>query len=152
LTNIATSSSASQSKSVAWHYLDLVDYLLIAEKVLGLPAETLARLDRIDLADSALHAPQAGFGGVEAYPEFDLKAAVLLWHLTRNHPLPDGNKRAAFLSTVEFVRRNGFEWRRSPEDPADTDAIIRGVAAGKTTQAELRTWIARRLAGPEDGE
>lgn len=53
---------------MAWRYLDLVDSLLIAEKVLGLPAEALARLDRIDLADSALHAPQAGFGGVEAYP------------------------------------------------------------------------------------
>jgi hypothetical protein len=38
-------------------YLDLVDYLLIAEAVTGIPAETLAKLPGIDLADSALHAP-----------------------------------------------------------------------------------------------
>lgn len=51
-------------------YLDLADYLLIAERVLGLPAEAIANFDRIGLAESALAAPQAGFGGVEAYPDF----------------------------------------------------------------------------------
>jgi len=48
-------------------YLELADYLLIAERVLGLPAEVIANFDRIGLAESALAAPQAGFGGVEAY-------------------------------------------------------------------------------------
>ena len=66
--------------------LELADYLLIAERVLGLPAEAIANFDRIGLAESALAAPQAGFGGVEAYPEFETKAAVLCWHLVKNHP------------------------------------------------------------------
>jgi hypothetical protein len=57
-------------------YLELADYLLIAERVLGLPAETIANFDRIGLAESALAAPQADFGGVEAYPDFETKAAV----------------------------------------------------------------------------
>lgn len=35
--------------------------------MLGLPAEVTANFDRIGLAESALAAPQAGFGGVEAY-------------------------------------------------------------------------------------
>lgn len=73
-------------------YLELADYLLIAEAVLGVPAELIADFNRIGLADSALAAPRAGFGGVEAYPDFETKAAVLCWHLVRNHPLPDGNK------------------------------------------------------------
>lgn len=50
-------------------YLELGDYLIVAEAILGIAAETLARLPRLDLADSALNAPAAGFGGVEAYPE-----------------------------------------------------------------------------------
>jgi len=50
-------------------YLDLADYLLIAERVLGLPAETIANFHGIGLAESAPTAPQAGFGGVEAYPD-----------------------------------------------------------------------------------
>ena len=74
-------------------YLDIVDFLLIAEQVLGLPAELIAHFDRIALAESALAAPRTGFGGVEAYPDLETKAAVLCWHLVKNHPLPDGNKR-----------------------------------------------------------
>jgi death-on-curing protein len=76
-------------------YLDVVDYLLIAEAATGIAAATLARSPRIALAESALHAPAASFGGVDFYPECALKAAVLCVRLARNHPLPDGNKRAA---------------------------------------------------------
>ena len=125
-------------------YLELADYLLIAESVLGLSAETIANFDRIGLAQSALAAPQAGFGGVEAYPEFETKTAVLCWHLVKNHPLPDGNKRCAFLATVEFVERNGRAWVPAPGDPDETDHVIRGVASGDMTEADLREWIAQR--------
>jgi death-on-curing protein len=38
-------------------YLDLADYLLIAEAVLGVDAEAIARWPGIGLAESALHAP-----------------------------------------------------------------------------------------------
>lgn len=129
---------------MAWRYLDLADYLAIAEAVLDIPAETLARLNRLDLADSALNAPSAGFGDVEAYTTFEAKAAVLCSHLIKNHPLPDGNKRAAFISLLEFVHRNGRTWTRSPDDPAEADAIIRGVAAGTVSEAKLERWIVVR--------
>jgi death-on-curing protein len=125
-------------------YLALADYLLIAERILGLPAEVIANFDRIGLAESALAAPQAGFGGVEAYPDFATKAAVLCWHLVKNHPLPDGNKRCAFLAVVEFVERNGRAWLPAPGDPDDTDRVVRGVASGEVSEAEFREWIAAR--------
>jgi death-on-curing protein len=127
-------------------YLDLGDYLLIAEAVLDVPAEKLERLQRLDLAESALAAPAAGFGGIDAHPDIETKAAVLCWHLVKNHPLPDGNKRAAFLSVIEFIERNGHGWKRSPEDPDDTDQTIRGVASGDVGQEELRTWIERHVS------
>jgi death-on-curing protein len=125
-------------------YLELADYLLIAERVLGLPAEAIASFERIGLAESALAAPQAGFGGVEAYAEFETQAAVLCWHLVKNHPLPDGNKRCAFLATVEFVERNGRTWLPAPGDPDETDQVIRAVASGEVSQADFRDWIAAR--------
>ena len=125
-------------------YLELADYLLIAEGVLGLPAEVIANFNRIGLAASALAAPQAGFGGVEAYPDFATKAAVLCWHLVKNHPLPDGNKRCAFLATVEFVERNGRTWIPAPGDPDETDQVVRGVASGEVSEADFREWIAKR--------
>lgn len=125
-------------------YLEFADYLLIAERVLGLPAEAIANFDRIGLAESALAAPRAGFGGVEAYPDFETKAAVLCWHLVKNHPLPDGNKRCAFLTTVEFVERNGRAWLPAPDDPDETDHVVRAVASGEVSEAEFREWIAAR--------
>jgi death-on-curing protein len=65
-------------------------------------------LPRIGLAESALHAPFASFGGENAYPTLVEQAAVLLQHLGKNHPLPDANKRAAFLLTARFLHANGF--------------------------------------------
>ena len=79
-------------------YLDLVDYIAIAAEVTGLDVETLMHVAKLDLADSALHAPAAGFGQVEFYPDFVAKAGVLVVRLAKNHPLPDGNKRAAWVS------------------------------------------------------
>ncbi|MGY9074068.1 MAG: Fic family protein [Acidimicrobiales bacterium] len=76
-------------------YLTLVEYLVITELATGFAAEDLARSGRLDLADSALHAPQAEFDDQDFYPDIYDKAAVLCWRLARNHPLPDGNKRAA---------------------------------------------------------
>ena len=120
-------------------YLDLADYLLIAERVLGPPAEAIANFNRIGLAESALAAPQAGFGDVEAYPDFATKAAVLCWHLVKNHPLPDGNKRCAFLATVEFVERNRRTWVPAPGDPDETDRVIRAVASGDLSRGTSAT-------------
>jgi death-on-curing protein len=127
-------------------YLELADYLLIAEVILEVPAEQIAGYDRIELADSALASPIAGLGEVDAYPEFAMKAAVLCWHLVKNHPLPDGNKRAAFLSTVEFVERNGWTWNRAPNDPDETDDVFRGVAASGVNVDELCVWIRARIS------
>lgn len=88
-------------------FITLAEYLWLTEQVTGDDAATLARTARIDLADSALHAPQAGFGGAEFYPDPYDKAAVLLCRLTWNHPLVDGNKRAAWAALVLFVDLNG---------------------------------------------
>ena len=128
-----------------WRYLDLADFLLVAEELLAIPAEVLARSARMGLAESALAAPAAEFGGVEFYPDLERKAAVLCARIARNHPLPDGNKRAAFLCLLEFVERNGRHWTSSNDDPAETVATIEGAAAGTVSEEELAEWVARRL-------
>lgn len=126
-------------------YLDLADYLVIAGAATGIPVETLLASARIHLAESALRAPAAAFGEVEFYPDFEMKAAVLCSRLARNHPLLDGNKRAAYLSLLEFVERNGQSWRRSPDDPDETVRIMEAVAANEITEPDLADWIRGRL-------
>jgi len=61
---------------VSVKYLDLADYLAIAVEVTGVDIDALSRASRLGLADSALHAPAAGFGEVDLYPGFVEKAAV----------------------------------------------------------------------------
>jgi death-on-curing protein len=68
---------------VTIEYLDLGDFLVIAEEVLGVPADNIASASRLDLAESALHAPAATFGDVEFYPDLATKAAVLCTRSSR---------------------------------------------------------------------
>ena len=129
---------------MSWRYLDLADFLLIAEAVLGLPAERLAEMPRVvDLAESALSVPSSGFGGQEAYPDFVQKAGLLAARIARNHPLPDGNKRVAWLAMVEFVERN---WRALTQPDVD-EAVetMFHLAAGDLSEAEFVDWLRPRL-------
>ena len=123
-------------------YLTLAEALTIAEAVTGTRAAVLARASRLDLLDSALHAPQAGFGEVEFYPDFADKAAVLTVRIAKNHPLPDGNKRLAWHSLNMFCVLNGY----GLEVPTD-DAIhlMVAVAAGELDETAVAAWLTERL-------
>jgi death on curing protein len=50
---------------VTVEYLDLADYIAIADEVTGLDAATVMKAANLDLADSALHALAAGFRDTE---------------------------------------------------------------------------------------
>jgi death-on-curing protein len=125
-------------------YLELGDYCEIAADLLGTTPEQVARLPRITLADSALSAPRAGFGGQDAYPTLIEKAAVLVEHLARNHPLPDGNKRAAFLSVWLFLEANGQPF--TGEDTERDAPMVEQIAAGEATPNGIIEWLEKRTA------
>jgi death on curing protein len=126
------------------HYPELGDFCDVAASILGTTAEQIARLPNIGLAESALAAPRAGFGDVERYPTLLEKAAVLLERLARNHPLPDGNKRSAFIVTGLFLQANGRTFKGA--DP-DTDVpLVERVASGEAKHAEIIEWLESRTA------
>jgi death on curing protein len=124
-------------------YLGLGDLLVIASEVLGVEPTVLAKVVNLVTGDSALHAPAAEFGGMEFYPEIDTKIAVLGYRLARNHPLPDGNKRTAFLAMIEFAERNGLTWRPLEDD--DVVDTMLAVAAGSMPEADFVVWVSERL-------
>jgi death-on-curing protein len=138
---------------VTVYYLDLADLLVIAEWVLGESAESIERSARLELAESALHAPAAAFGGVEFHPDLPTKAAVLCVRLVKNHPLVDGNKRLGFVCMIEFLRRNGRTWT-PPEGDEDGEAsteVIMSVASGPGDDPAIRdlaVWIEERISAP----
>lgn len=126
-------------------YLGLGDYLVIASSVLGREAEVLAKASKLVVGDSALNAPAASFGGVEFYPDFATKVAVLGYRLARNHALPDGNKRTALLAMIEFAERNGRRWRDLDED--ETVETVVQVAAGTMSEEAFIGWVSQQLEG-----
>jgi death on curing protein len=124
--------------------LTTADLLLIAEAVLDIDAERLAYVVDLGSAESALAAPFAGFGDTEFYPDPAVKAAILCSRLVRNHPLPDGNKRVAYMAMRELLARNGYQWMRPEVD--ETAAMIERLAARDISEEEFAAWVAEHIA------
>lgn len=128
-------------------YPDLGDYLAIAAEVTGLDIKALVTSTKLNLADSALHAPSASFGDEEFYPDFCDKAGVLLVRLTNNHPLLDGNKRAAWVTLRVFVEMNLWSWVDYPSVDA-AELVVLAVASGDMDEGQVASWLCDRIAAP----
>lgn len=114
----------------------------MAAAVTGIPEATLARVSRVDLLESALHAPQAAFEDVEFYPNFAEKAGVLVVHVVKNHPLMDGNKRLAWAVLRRFCFVNGYEFRVETDEAVD---FIIAIATGHVDEVAAAEWIESRI-------
>ncbi|MCX4581834.1 type II toxin-antitoxin system death-on-curing family toxin [Streptomyces sp. NBC_01481] len=96
-------------------YLTVQEVLDLAE--LACEGQQVAVRD-LGLLSSAVHRPQSQMFGIEAYVDLFEKAAALLQSLAVNHPLVDGNKRMAWMSTVVFLDFNGTEMVDVDQDEA----------------------------------
>ena len=90
---------------------------------------------------SALAGPMPVFGE-EVYPTISEKAAVLLIAIARNHPMIDGNKRSAWLTTNAFLYLNGIVVNATTNDKL---TFMVGVAEGTETQRSATLWFRSRL-------
>ena len=126
-------------------YVHLAEWLWLAEQVTGVDAAVLAKTSRLDLADSALHAPSASFEGNEFYPDLIDKAAVLTCRLAWNHPLIDGNKRAAWAALVLFLDLNDVVWSPDPPDVDQAEQAMLAVAAHQVDEACFAAWLRARV-------
>jgi len=94
------------------------------------------------LLESAVAAPQAGFGGKSAYADLVEVAAAYLFFLCRNHPFVDGNKRVSLGACLVFLRLNGLE--PAPDGP-EWEELTFAVAASRLdreqTTAALRQLV-----------
>jgi death-on-curing protein len=120
--------------------MDIGDLIAVGALQLDLDPHTLKRMTRIAEAESALAAPHASFGGDDFYPEPTIKAAILCSRVIRNHPLPDGNKRTAFLLMLLQLDRYGL--RLKPLDQDYIAGVIEDLTAGRITEATFVEWVA----------
>src|SRR5438309_834749 len=92
----------------------------------------------LGLLESALAQPEQVFGGqyLHSFP-FEM-AAAYLYHVCRNHPFHDGNKRVELMLADTFLSLNG--WNLVDENDRIRDFVLE-VASG----AKEKVAIARYL-------
>ncbi len=119
---------------------------LSLDEVIALHAEQVRRfggapgLRDSALLESALAMPRATFDGEPLHPTSFEAAAAYLFHLARNHPFVDGNKRAALAAALVFLWLNGF--RVEADDDALTELVV-GVAGGTVAKSEVAVFLQR---------
>lgn len=122
-----------------------VEFLTLDE-VLSLHADQIARYGGSALVrdvgrlESALALPAATFGSELLHASLDEQAAAYLFHLVKNHPFVDGNKRTGLVAMLAFLGVNGRRLE-APDDEV-TDLVL-GVAEGRVTKADVAVFVRR---------
>ena len=120
----------------------MIDFLQVAD-VLLLHSDQIDRyggglgVRDMGLLESAVAQPQASFGGEYLHVDLFEMAAAYLFHITKNHPFLDGNKRAGAVSALVFLDTNGIEINAPKGSIYDLTIAVATGQAGKTEIAEF---------------
>lgn len=94
------------------------------------------------LLESALSQPKASFFGELLHPTIHEQAAAYLYHLAKNHPFLDGNKRTAYGAMEAFLRLNGYNLALSNEESYN---MVIQVAQGEMSKEELTSLLEQHI-------
>lgn len=112
---------------------------LTLDEVLRAHEDQLARYGGLSgirdmgLLQSALAAPSSGFGDQYFHADLYEMAAAYLFHLCKNHPFVDGNKRVAAVAALAFLKMNGI----SPTSGTWLEDLALGTAEGRLQKPEI---------------
>lgn len=98
--------------------------------------------------DSALAQAQASFDGQYLHHDVFEMAAAYGYHLIKNHPFIDGNKRIAAVSMATFLDVNGV---RLVVDEVELYQVVQALATGALQKAELVTWLRAAVSSGRSG-
>ena len=69
---------------------------------------------------------------------------MLIVRLAKNHPLPDGNKRASWVALRMFVEINGWSWAERPAVD-EAEQVVLAIAAGEWDEDRTAEWLGEKL-------
>lgn len=90
------------------------------------------------LLESAMATPQSGMYGHYAHADLFEMAAAYLFHIVKNHPFVDGNKRTGAVAALVFLSLNGVE---IAANEMAFEKIILAVAEGVAGKAEVTKFF-----------
>ena len=114
------------------------------EDVLQIHADQLERYGGLSglrdhgLLLSAVAMPRSTYGGEFLHGDLLAMAAAYLFHITRNHPFLDGNKRTGAAAALVFLDLHGIEVTAT--DDALYDLVI-DVAKGEARKNALTAFL-----------
>lgn len=97
------------------------------------------------LLDSAISMPAQTFGGEFLHTDLLEMAAAYAFHISKNHPFFDGNKRTGMASALVFLKWNELEYRVAQNE---FEAVILGVAEGRVNKKEIAEFLRKNLFTP----
>ena len=103
----------------------------------------LAGIRDAALLNSAVAMPRSGAATVYFHTDLFEMAAAYLFHIVKNHPFVDGNKRVGAVAALVFLDLNGIEMAIRDDDLFD---IVIGVAGGTTPKSAIAEFLRRHRA------
>jgi len=94
----------------------------------------------LGLLQSAVAMPQAGFEGTYVHGDLYEMAAAYLFHITRNHPFVDGNKRTGTAAGLTFLDLNRITIEAPAEELVD---MVLMVARGELEKTGITEFFRR---------
>lgn len=117
---------------------------LLYEEVLTIHQDQVNRYGGVhgvrdkDLLLSAIAMPSATYDQHFLHGDVIEMAAAYLFHLVKNHPFIDGNKRVGAVASLVFLELNGHRLLASEQDFLD---MVVGVASGQLTKADATSFF-----------
>lgn len=90
------------------------------------------------LLDSAIEQPKSTFEGKYLHDSIFKMASAYGFHLCKNHPFIDGNKRIALVAMDTFLQNNGYEITASEKE---TYKIMIKLSSENLSKDQLTKWL-----------
>ena len=92
----------------------------------------------VELLKSAISMPAAYFDGNYLHTDIYEMAAAYLFHIVRDHPFIDGNKRTGAVAAVVFLMMNGVEVNA---DEVSFERMVLSAAEGKIGKTAIAQFF-----------
>jgi death-on-curing protein len=94
------------------------------------------------LLESAIATPAQQFEGKYLHEDIPAMAAAYAFHICKNHPFVDGNKRAATAAMIAFLSDNGWSFDATADE---AEPVILGLAAGSLDKSTFTDWARQHM-------
>lgn len=126
-------------------FLTVEQVLAIHDRVIAEFGGETGVLDQ-GLLESGVGIPAAQFEGAFLHEDLAAMAAAYLFHICRNHPFMDGNKRTALAAAEVFLVLNGRQLQATNQQVCQ---LVQAVAAGDIGKEQVTAFFDDHVARAE---